>query len=106
MNAATLFTDSPPPDDRLRAAGAWLAAELDAEDAADAEEARAAGWEKPKPIVSELREVQPFNPEALLPEVLRAWVMDEAERMPCPPDFVAAAAMVTLGSLIGARCAI
>ena len=32
--------------------------------------------------------------------------MDEAERMPCPPDFVAAAALVALGSIIGARCAI
>ncbi len=32
--------------------------------------------------------------------------MDEADRMPCPPDFVAATALVALGSLIGARCAI
>lgn len=32
--------------------------------------------------------------------------MDEAERMPCAPDFVAAAAVVALGSTIGARCAI
>jgi hypothetical protein len=32
--------------------------------------------------------------------------MDEAERMPCPPDFVAAATLVSLGSIIGARCAI
>jgi Protein of unknown function (DUF3987) len=26
--------------------------------------------------------------------------------MPCPPDFIAAAALVALGSIIGARCAI
>jgi len=26
--------------------------------------------------------------------------------MPCPPDFIAAAVMVTLGSVIGARCVI
>jgi hypothetical protein len=32
--------------------------------------------------------------------------MDEAERMPCPPDFIAAAALVALGSIVGARCAI
>ena len=26
--------------------------------------------------------------------------------MPCPPEFIAAAAMVALGSIVGARCAI
>src|SRR5690606_38957456 len=46
-----------------------------------------------------------FEP-ALLPSGLRDWVLDEAERMPCPPDFVAAAVMVALGSVIGARCAV
>jgi hypothetical protein len=50
--------------------------------------------------------VPAFDADTLLPEVLRAWVMDEAERMPCPPDFIAAAALVALGSIIGARCAI
>lgn len=63
-------------------------------------------WPQPRPIAHELRPVPPFQPETLLPEVLRAWVMDEAERMPCPPDYVAAAALVALGSLIGAQCAI
>jgi hypothetical protein len=32
--------------------------------------------------------------------------MDEADRMPCPPDFIAASAIVALGAIIGARCAI
>jgi hypothetical protein len=32
--------------------------------------------------------------------------MDEADRMPCAPDFIAAGAIVALGALIGARCAI
>ncbi|MFD2270908.1 DUF3987 domain-containing protein [Undibacterium arcticum] len=32
--------------------------------------------------------------------------MDEAGRMPCPPDYIAAALVVALGSLIGARCAV
>jgi hypothetical protein len=32
--------------------------------------------------------------------------MDEAERMPCPPDFIAAVALVVLGSIIRVRCAI
>ena len=63
---------------------------------------QSADWPQPRPIAHELRPVPPFQPETLLPEVLRAWVMDEAERMPCPPDYVAAAALVALGSLIGA----
>jgi putative DNA primase/helicase len=63
-------------------------------------------WPEPKPIIGELKPVPAFDPETLLPEVLGAWIMDEAERMPCPPDFIAAAALVALGSIVGARCAI
>jgi len=63
-------------------------------------------WPDPKPIQAELRPVAPFDPDVLLPDALRAWVIDEADRMPCAPDFVAAAAMVALGAIIGARCAI
>ena len=63
-------------------------------------------WPRPGPIVAELKPVPPFDAGTLLPDVLRAWVMDEAERMPCPPEFVAAAAMVALSSIVGARCAI
>lgn len=32
--------------------------------------------------------------------------MDEANRMPCPPEFIASAAIVSLGAIIGAQCAI
>lgn len=63
-------------------------------------------WPTPGPIQAPLRPVPAFDPEILLPEVLRRWVMDEADRMPCPPDFIAAGALVALGSIIGARCAI
>jgi len=63
-------------------------------------------WPDPLPIRTELYPVPAFDSAALLPEVLREWVMDEAERMPCAPDFVAAAAVVALGAAIGARCAI
>ena len=63
------------------------------------------GWPKREPIVGELKPVKPFDP-VLLPEALRPWVMDEARRMPCPPDFVAATVIVALSILIGARCAI
>jgi putative DNA primase/helicase len=64
------------------------------------------GWPQPEPILAELKPVPAFDADTLLPEALRAWVMDEAERMPCPPEFIAAAALVALGSIIGARCAI
>ena len=62
-------------------------------------------WPDPKPIIAELKPVPAFDAETLLPESLRAWIIDEAERMPCPPDFIAAAALVALGSIVGARCA-
>jgi len=65
-----------------------------------------AAWPEPRPIVGELKPVPAFDPDTLLPAALRLWITDEAERMPCPPDFVAAAALVALGSIIGARCAI
>lgn len=64
------------------------------------------GWPQPKPIIAALKLVPAFDADTLLPGALRAWVMDEAERMPCPPEFIAAAALVALGSIIGARCAI
>ncbi len=63
-------------------------------------------WPAPKPIQATLHPVQAFDADTLLPEALRGWVMDEADRMPCPPDFVAAGALVALGAIIGARCAI
>jgi putative DNA primase/helicase len=63
-------------------------------------------WPEPKPIIAELKPVPAFNADTLLPGALRAWIMDEAERMPCSPDYIAAAALVAIGSMIGARCAI
>ncbi len=63
-------------------------------------------WPAPKPIEAEMKPVPAFAAEVMLPEPLRDWVMDEADRMPCPPDFVAAAVIVALGAVVGARCAI
>lgn len=63
-------------------------------------------WPEPKPIQAALHPVPAFDAETLLPEALRGWIIDEADRMPCPPDFIAAAALVALGTIIGARCAI
>jgi hypothetical protein len=65
-----------------------------------------AAWPAPGAIHAPLHPVPAFDAEALLPEALRPWIIDEAGRMPCPPDFVAAAAIVALGSIVGARCAI
>jgi putative DNA primase/helicase len=70
------------------------------------EQLKNGAWPEPKPITAELKSVPAFDAETLLPEPLRGWIIDEAERMPCPPDFIAAAALVALGSIIGARCAI
>ena len=63
-------------------------------------------WPHPKPIIAELTPVPAFDADTLLPDSLRPWITDEADRMPCPPDFIAAAVVVALGSIIGARCAI
>lgn len=103
--------DLPPKGDAVD----WLAAHPDATAAeiaalpivaVGASAAAGDGWPEPKPIQAALHPVPPFDAETLLPDALRGWVMDEADRMPCPPDFVAAAVLVGLGAIIGARCAI
>lgn len=67
---------------------------------------RGGAWPERKPIAAELKPVPAFDANALLPDALRAWIMDEAERMPCPPDYVAAAAIVAACAIVGVRCAI
>ncbi|MGH8584658.1 MAG: YfjI family protein [Gammaproteobacteria bacterium] len=59
-----------------------------------------------RPIQAPLWPVPAFPEQVLLPDALRAWIMDESWRMPCQTDFIAAAALVSLGAVIGARCAI
>ncbi len=71
-----------------------------------AQENPAKAWPAMQPIKADLKPVPAFDGVALLPEPLRTWVLDEAHRKSCSPDFVAAAALVALGSTIGARCAI
>lgn len=73
--------------------------------------ARLAGWKEtlpwpePTPLPDALPPVQALT-EDLLPTAMRAWVMDIAHRMQCPPDFVAASALVGLSSLVGARAVV
>lgn len=63
-------------------------------------------WPELQTIVFELPPVEKFNGDVLLPEPLREWVQDEAERMSAPPDFIAAGTVTILGSIVGASCAI
>ena len=88
-----------------------MAAQLDAEAGIgdEPERAGAAGsataWPTPLPLPNALPPVAPFD-ATLLPDALRAWVMDIAHRMQCPADFPTVAALVAISSLIGARAVI
>lgn len=62
-------------------------------------------WTDPTPLPDALPPVAPFNPE-LLPEALRGWIVDIAERMQCPPDFPAVGVVSALSGLIGARAVV
>jgi putative DNA primase/helicase len=60
---------------------------------------------EPIPLPDELTPVMPFDFE-LLPVRLRPWVEDIANRMQCPPDFVAAAVMGAMAAVIGRKVGI
>ena len=60
---------------------------------------------EPQPLPQSLPPVPPFD-SILLPDSLRAWVDDIAERIQCPPDFPAVAAMVTLAAVVGRQIGI
>lgn len=62
-------------------------------------------WEDPISINQSLPPVQPMTPE-LIPEPLKDWVIDIAERMQCPLDYPVVSSIVLVGSLIGANCGI
>jgi hypothetical protein len=62
-------------------------------------------WPQPKPLPNGLAPVASFD-IALLPETIAPWVADIAERMQCPPDFVAIPAMVALGTVVGRKTGI
>lgn len=59
----------------------------------------------PKPLPSTLAPVAAFEPR-FLPNSLAPWVMDIADRMQCPPDYVAMSALVAAGGIIGNRMGI
>jgi putative DNA primase/helicase len=63
------------------------------------------GWPEPEEIGGDLLAV-PTLKETLIPEALKRWVLDTAERFQCPPDYFATAALVGLGQLLGRKIAI
>ena len=63
-------------------------------------------WPAPTEIKTDLPLAPDFDAKTLLPPTLADFVLDEADRMPCSPDYIAAALVVCLGSVIGARCGI
>lgn len=72
------------------------------EAAAEVIEGKAAGWPNLKPLPDDLRLV-PALPEALLPEPLRPWLSDVAERLQVPVEYPATTALVALASVIGSQ---
>lgn len=64
-----------------------------------------ANWPKPQPLPDVLPPVPPLD-YALLPDVLRPWIQDIAERVQCPPDFPAIGAMISLSAVVGRKIGI
>ena len=62
-------------------------------------------WPAPRALSGALAPVGPFEPE-LLPESLRALVVDVAERLQVPLDYPAAAVLVMLAGALGRRALI
>jgi hypothetical protein len=59
-------------------------------------------WPEPRPLPDGLLPVEAFDSE-FLPASLSPWVNDIADRLQCPPDYVAVAAMTALGAVVGRR---
>lgn len=62
-------------------------------------------WDTPEEIGSRLPHVPEFD-TTLLPTGFREWIIDIAERMQCPIEFLAAGAMVAAGAILGNRIGI
>ncbi len=62
-------------------------------------------WQEPLPVKSELPPVANLT-EEMIPAPFRLWVMDAADRMQIPPDFIIAPLIVVCGSIIGTSCRI
>jgi putative DNA primase/helicase len=62
-------------------------------------------WPDPLPIPDALPAVRAFD-YSLLPDSLRPWIEDIAERVQCPPDFPAVGAMISLSAVVGRKIGI
>lgn len=62
-------------------------------------------WPDPQDLPHDLPPVMPFDLD-LLPVVFRAWITDIAERLQCPPDYPAVAAMVAVSAIVGRKVGI
>ena len=62
-------------------------------------------WTEPKSLPAGMPDVPLFDYN-FLPDTFRPWIEDIAERMQCPPDFVAVGLMIALGSLVGRKIGI
>ena len=66
---------------------------------------RGAPWSEPQPVPQGRPPVPAFS-LAVLPASLAPWVADIADRVQCPPDFVAVGVMVAAAAVIGRQIAI
>ncbi len=66
---------------------------------------RSGPWPEPQPVPQGRPPVPPFS-LALLPAAFAPWVADIADRVQCPPDFVAVGVMVAAAGVIGRQIAI
>lgn len=98
MRDANLARCKPPLDDHEVIDIAGRYAKVKAQDGAD-------DWPEPKPVEFGLPEAPAFDPE-MLPEAFREFVMDEAERMQSPPDYLAIPLMVSAAAALGNGIAI
>jgi Protein of unknown function (DUF3987) len=62
-------------------------------------------WQPPEPVSGQLPAVPAFD-VAMLPDGFASWVQDIAVRAQCPIDYVAIAAMVAAGAVVGRRITI
>ncbi|MCC6322112.1 MAG: DUF3987 domain-containing protein [Phycisphaerales bacterium] len=62
-------------------------------------------WPAPQPLPEALPPVIRFDP-SLLPEAFGPWIKDVADRVQCPIDFPAVAAMIALAGVVGRKIGI